>query len=85
MADLYTVLTALIKKQQRPAAGGKAPADALYQPGTVLEVNADGTYAVDVAGRSLVANPETDLPLQKGQRVYVSEVRNGKPVVHGPR
>lgn len=84
MADLYTVLVELIGKQTRPATGPRG-ADALYQPGTVLAVNADGTYDIDVGGKRLIANPETDLPLTEGQRVYVSEVRNGKPVVHGPR
>lgn len=83
MADLYAVLMEMMKKaaQSGPAGG----ASALYQPGTVLTVNKDGTYVVDMGGRRVTANPETDFPFVEGQPVYVSEVRNGKPVVHGPR
>jgi hypothetical protein len=83
MPTLYQVLVDLIAKQHRPGPG--TGADALYQPGTVVAANADGTYTVDMAGRRVTANPETDQPLQPGQAVYVSEVRNGKPVVHGLR
>lgn len=81
MANLYEVIVAIATRAARRGGTG----DALYQPSTVLDVNTDGTYLVDVGGRSVTANPETDLPLRPGQRVYVSEVRNGKPVVHGPR
>jgi membrane protein implicated in regulation of membrane protease activity len=83
VANLYDVLVHLMAKpQRRPGAGG---ADALYQPGTVLAINADGTYVVDLNGTRVTANPETDYPHTVGQRVNVSEVRNGKPVIHGPR
>lgn len=33
----------------------------------------------------VVANPETDVPLVPGQAVNVSQVTNGKVVIHGPR
>ena len=81
MANLYAVLVDIIKKETAKAGGGQA----LYQPGTVRAVNEDGTYRVDMDGKVVTANPETDLPMQPGQRVYVSSVKNGKPVVHGPR
>ena len=84
MADLYAVILGIAAKAQRAGPGGGG-GDKLYQPGTVLAVNGDGTYAIDVGGTRVIANPETDLPLVAGQKVYVSEVRNGKPVVHGPR
>lgn len=81
MANLYETIMGLIDKAGTRESGG----DQLYQPATVTAVNADGTYTVKVGGGTVVANPETDLPLQPGQPVYVSTVRNGKPVVHGPR
>jgi membrane protein implicated in regulation of membrane protease activity len=84
MATLYEVIVGIVAKQTRPGTP-TGPTSALYQPGTVTAVNADGTYAITVGGRTVTANPETDLPLAVGQAVYVSEVRNGKPVVHGPR
>lgn len=84
MADLYRVITDLIAKYQRRSAGGEGGAE-LYQPGVVLAINADGTYEVDMRGRRVTANPETDLPLTVGQPVFISPVKNGRPVVHGPR
>lgn len=84
MANLYDVIMSLIEKAQKGGdAAGKNPE--LYQPGTVVTVNADGTYDVSVGGATMTANPETDLPLTPGQAVFVSPVRNGKPLVHGPR
>lgn len=85
MADLYSTIMDLIERSARREGGGSSSGDALYQPASVTAVNGDGTYTVNVGGLTVTANPETDLPLQPGQRVYVSEVRNGKPVVHGPR
>lgn len=81
MANLYDTIMGLIEKAGQREGGG----DKLYQPATVTAVNADGTYSVNVGGAVVVANPETDLPLTPGARVYVSTVRNGRPVVHGPR
>jgi hypothetical protein len=40
---------------------------------------------VRLGGATVNANPETDLPLRPGQAVWVSPVRNGRPLVHGPR
>ena len=85
MANLYQVLMDLMAKSQgkrdsSPSGGGE-----LYQPGTVVAVNGDGTYDVSWQGGTVTANPETDLPLSPGQNVYISQVRNGRPVVHGPR
>ena len=34
----------------------------------------DGTYAVKVGGREVIANPETHAPLSPGQPVWVSDV-----------
>ena len=86
MANLYDVLMALIdKRTKRPAGTAPTTADDLYQAGSVVALNGDGTYEVKVNGRTMTANPETDLPLAVGQNVNVSIVRNGKPVVHGPR
>jgi len=79
--NLYDTIMGLIEKSQKR----EGSSDQLYQPATVAAVNGDGTYSVTVGGETVIANPETDLPLQPGQRVYVSTVRNGKPVVHGPR
>lgn len=85
MANLHAVLLELIAKAQTGGSRGGPAAGALYQKGTVAAVNADGTYTVRTASGTMVANPETDLPLEAGQAVFVSPVRNGKPVVHGPR
>jgi len=81
MANLYAAIVEIVKKEAARTSGGQA----LYQPGQVTAVNEDGTYRVDVGGKIMTANPETDLPLSPGAKVYVSTVRNGKPVVHGPR
>lgn len=85
MGDLYATIMALIEKAQTRSTSGATRASDLYQPGEVVAVNSDGTYQVRAFGVVITANPETDLPLQPGQPVYVSAVRNGKPVVHGPR
>lgn len=84
MASLYDVIMAMIEKAKKGGAVG-AGGDQLYQPGTVVAVNADGTYSVNLGGATVRANPETDLPLRPGQPVWVSPVRNGNPLVHGPR
>ena len=85
MANLYQVLMDLMAKSQGKRGGGDRAGGELYQPGTVVAVNGDGTYDVSFQGGTVTANPETDLPLSPGQNVYVSQVRNGKPLVHGPR
>lgn len=87
MASLYDAIMELIEQaQRRGASGGAAGSGAnLYQRGTVVAVKSDGTYDVSVNGATMNANPETDLPLTPGQPVWVSPVRNGKPLVHGPR
>jgi hypothetical protein len=51
----------------------------------VKAVNEDGTYRISTPWGEITSNPETDAPLVPGQRVNVSKVDNGKPVVHGPR
>lgn len=85
MANLYQVLMDLMAKQQGKRDRGDTGGGELYLPGTVVAINADGTYQVSFRGATLTATPETDLPLSVGQPVYVSQVRNGRPLVHGPR
>jgi hypothetical protein len=83
--SLYAVLMRLIAKAQTGGGGPGSANGALYQPGHVVAVRADGTYDVRLGGATVNANPETDLPLRPGQPVWVSPVRNGRPLVHGPR
>jgi hypothetical protein len=82
--SLYDVLMQLMKKAQTGSGPGPAKGE-LYQPGHVVAVRADGTYDVTLGGATVNATPETDLPLRPGQPVWVSPVRNGRPLVHGPR
>ncbi len=81
MADLYDAVVRVVRGLVAAKAG-----PSLYQPGRVVSVNEDGTYAVSINGApALVSVPEGDAPVRAGDRVWVSPVPSGRPVVHGKR
>ena len=80
MADLYDAVARVV---QGLIASARKP---MYEPGRVLTVNEDGTYAVSINGApAAVSVPQGDFPLSAGDRVWASGVESGRPVIHGKR
>ena len=77
MADIFAVLERIVVglvTQQQPK---------LYQPDTVKRVNGDGTITT-TSGRTTHIS-ETDLPVMPKDHVYISQTRDGRIVLNGPR